>query len=221
MRKSKTNAVSLDERQRFFNRKLLIDFSASLHERIYQEQLSKAVSHLKKNHPILILLSEHESIIRSLHLLNKVNKGLQKSGQFENVTVELWEQLLQAVENFKLGRRHFEKEETYLFPRLVERGLYGNVKMIMSDHREVHDLIDRLILAFENGLEERYEETISAIDAIVTILSEKIQKLVFKENYFLYPSAIRKITGERTWREIRSEWKDIGKFRIKKAHFAA
>ncbi len=221
MKEKKARRESRKVRRGMLRRPILVDFAATFHERIYQENLSKVVKSLGKDHPIKVLLSEHEQAIRSLYILNKANEGLEKSGKFENVTIELWELLGQAIQNLKMADLHFNKEENALFPELAERGFYTNVKMIMAEHKEVHELIGRLIEAFDGGLEDNFEETVSAINAIVITLSDKLRKLIFKENYVLYPAALRLIQGERAWSGIRAAWGSGAKYRINNSHTAA
>lgn len=214
MKKERAKRESRKVRRGMLRRPILVDFAATFHERIYRENLNKMVGNLRSDHPIRMLLSEHEKIIRSLSVLEKANQGLERSGKFEKVTVEVWTLLNQSISHLKMADLHFNKEENTLFPELAERGLYANVRMIMSEHKEVHDLVGRLIQAFEGGLEDNFEATSSAINALVMALSDKLRHVIFKEDYFLYPAALRLITGEKAWLGIRSAISETGSYQI-------
>jgi len=187
----------------------LDDYFFNYHEKIYRDNLVKMVQNLDNDHPVKILLGEHKKISHTLSLLEKALTKFQKCNQFECITVEQWQLLNQSVENFKKIDQLFSDEERLLFPELVEHGFSAEIRQIVADHSEIHDLISRLIVAYDDGIRDNYREISSVINAIGLNLAEKIRTLIQHESYILYPRALRVISGQNSWQRLRKITKTI------------
>ncbi|MDO8444418.1 MAG: hemerythrin domain-containing protein [bacterium] len=179
------------------------DYFFNYHEKIYRDNLAKMVQNLDNDHPVKILLGEHKKISHALSLLEKTLSKFQKCNKFECITVGQWQLLNQSVGNFKKIDQLFSDEEKLLFPELTEHGFSAEIRQIIVDHTEIHDLIDRLGIAYDDGIRDNYREISSAINAISLNLAEKIRTLIHRESYILYPRALRVISGQNSWQRLR------------------
>lgn len=189
----------LSERTRSF----LDNYVFNYHDRIHRDNLAKMVNHLEGDHPVKMLLGEQRKINYTLSLLEKARDKFQKCSKFECVTVEQWRFLDAAVSNFKKFDQLFHEEEALLFPELVEHGFGGEIRQIMAEHHQIHELIAKMVSAYESGLRDNFGSTISSLDTISESLAKKIRLLIHHERYILYPRALRVISGQNAWQRLR------------------
>lgn len=192
---------------------LVEDISYSRHESIYRSYLEKFLSGLGKGHPIKLLMAEHREIVKVLDHLDRARDKLSAREEWGTVTVEEWKHISDVAENMKMVHLHFHKEENILFPELVERGKYVDVQRILAEHKSVHSLTYRLLQAFDKGITDDYGQRSAEISATAIALSERLRRLMYQEKYFLYPTALRLISEDRTWEYIRAQYKKVGIFR--------
>lgn len=204
------------ERLRPVKKPLVEDVAYSRHENIYRNYLEKFLATLGKGHPIRVLLAEHKEMTRALEILDRARENLEMADRFEDITVGEWELISQSASNLEMAHLHFHKEESILFPELVERGRYVDVQRVLSEHRKVHTLIFRLIKMFEKGISENFEPVSKSISETACELSARMRRLIYQENYFLYPMALRLILEDNTWERIKAQCQAVGRFHLAK-----
>lgn len=196
---------------------LFADASYIRHESIYRNYLGKFTQNLSKGHPVKTLLQEHKEILRALDVLDRARFELESSERLEEVDVGTWQLLGQAICSLKSAHLHFHKERDVLFPELVERGYYVGVQKLIAEHKAVHTNLFNLLTSFDEGLTDDYAKNSAAIISMSTKLSRGLRQLIYRENYFLYPEALRLITEERSWEYIKGQYKGVGNFHLAKS----
>jgi|GEM_PF-1585549 len=177
-------------------------YLTTYHEKIYRDNIAKMVNHLEKNHPIKLLLNKQEKINQTISVLESIKDKFQNCGQFECATVEQWQLLDRLIKNLKSIDRHFHHEEELLFPELVEHGFVSEVRQIKIEHREAHQLIDRLISEYRNGIKDNYAEMSKAVNSIGIDLAKKIRLLHHRESHILFPRLLRVVSGKNSWKHL-------------------
>jgi hemerythrin-like domain-containing protein len=134
------------------------------------------------------LRSDHEVIERALRVMERAALRLE-AGQ--TLSPEVLSSAVDFLRHFADGCHH-AKEETWLFPRLIERGLIrdgGPIGVMLHEH----DLGRAYIRRLEDALDrDDRESTVDALHCYTALLRNHI----LKENEVLFPMADRLLTGE-------------------------
>ena len=100
--------------------------------------------------------------------------------------------------------------ELVLFPAIEEKGVFGPPRIMRMEHEQLrktkHTIHDLVSTSFTDNFCTLKQTLDLAINSLVTSLSQHIQK----ENEILYPMALRVITDEREWNEMKAACDKIG-----------
>jgi len=140
------------------------------------------------------LMIEHESVLKMLEVMNASADKLSKG---ENVPAVDLEDMLSFLRVF-VDKCHHGKEETILFPRLVETGIPnegGPVGMMLKEH-----VIGRgYIAGFADGITSYKAGDNDGIKGIIENVhgyGELLASHIFKENNILYKMADMHLTED-------------------------
>lgn len=157
---------------------------------------------IEPDHPIGILMAEHEVILGKLDELENIVK------QAEIGEGEL-ERLRDVAHHLLDAESHHKREEEVLFPELEARGVTGPPMIMRTEHEELrakkHELHE-LIGAYA---ELRPEEFKAKLTDVGSFLVGHLRDHIFKEDRILYPTAMAVIEDGR-WSEIKARFDRIG-----------
>lgn len=167
-----------------------------IHLKAVKEKIQRIKAQLRQNHPLRILITEHEHIKKLLDELEDIR------GSFDEVTEEKKNKLQKIAKDFVEAEKHHEREEKTIFPRLEDKGVTGPPRIMKLDHEEFKPKKKRL-LELSKHPKENKEEILELMDYLLLNLRDHI----FKEDNILYPTALQKLTD---WETIREEGDTIG-----------
>ena len=133
------------------------------------------------------LAHDHKAILRAVDILRTMG---QRAGRREGFDVADGQAMIHFFRTFA-DRCHHHKEETVLFPTLIERGLMkggGPVGVMLSEHEEGRELLGDL----ESAVTQSNSEMFSWFAAqYARLLTDHI----FKEDNILFPMADQMLSG--------------------------
>lgn len=172
--------------------------------------------------PLDLLTREHESTLKWLGLLRTATLWLRAGGKASEAgLVPVLERgcssLNRVVEFFETDlRRHFQREEQFLFPALEKRfGKQGNpTQVLLAEHAALWRYLDSLKSKLAASLEARAEPRLAAaLEAaeIGTQIESLLRGHIDKENTTLLPLS-RKLLREEELAAMAQAWQTLGVF---------
>ncbi len=164
---------------------------------------------LSLDHPLVVLMAEHDQMLRFLEKLEQLNEDFQRSDD-TSVHPEKISALREVAQNLVSGENHHKREEDALFPRLERIGISGPPMVMRMEHDELRKHKQEL-LELANQAETMdtagFKEKLDYLSqAIVSTLRAHIDK----ENNILYPAALKNIPDAADWDEIKREGDKVG-----------
>lgn len=156
--------------------------------------------------PTEILTEEHKIIKIVLEIMNNISNSLKINGKFE---IEHIEKIIDFIINFA-DKYHHAKEETALFPELINSGMSkdnGPVHVMLYEHEIGRSLIKEIlstIEAFKNGNEQAKYLIADNMDKYTQLLYAHIHK----EDNILFPMA-NNLISDKIQNDIYIEFKRI------------
>lgn len=134
-----------------------------------------------------VLYADHRRIEAKLDELDRVTKG-----PWQPFPVAFFDEVLAFVSGFADGEHH-QREETLLFPALVQAGVpveHGPIAVMLHEH----DLGRQYMQLIRENLEEARTGNAAAASAVfsaATAYSELLRSHIWKEDNVLFPLANR------------------------------
>jgi hemerythrin-like domain-containing protein len=145
------------------------------------------------NHPVDILMSEHQTILGVLDVFEARARELG-STPFPD---EFFAQALDFFRNFADGCHH-AKEEELLFPLLERRGIpreHGPIGCMLKEHNQGREYLG-LIRGNLIGARADSFTAIATIRAAALDYAEMLRQHIYKEDNILFQMAIRALSAE-------------------------
>lgn len=181
----------------------------AIHLEVLEGELAGFRSSLPANHPLAIMIAEHDRILGFLVQLEQLNRRLQKLGQFDAANPDFT--LLRTIaENLIAAENHHQREEQALFPAMEERGVTGPPHIMCLEHDALRIRKHALLELAERVATMDYEEFKAALAETAGYVVFNLRDHIFKENNILYPSAIETITEASAWDAIQAKCDAIG-----------
>ncbi len=131
------------------------------------------------------LMDEHRVIERMLEVLSRAGNKLEKG---ESVDSKLFPEAVDFLQNFA-DKCHHSKEEQWLFKKMMERGVSGEVgpiAVMMREHQDGRAHVQNMDRLSKGKMSKvTMEGLVKASRAYVDLLTKHIQK----EESVLYPMA--------------------------------
>ncbi len=163
-------------------------------------------SQLPENHPLRILLDEHDTILKYVGefsaLIAEAKSGINKSQA---------DKLEQLFNRIKESDSHYLREENVLFPYIEKHGIVGPTQVMWAEHDQIRD-IKRIIRAlFEDDIE--YAELLEKLTRPAADLAYLVDAHFAKENQILFNMAFQSFTPDE-WEATRTEFDEIGYWEV-------
>ncbi|PIS07964.1 DUF438 domain-containing protein [Candidatus Berkelbacteria bacterium CG10_big_fil_rev_8_21_14_0_10_43_13] len=179
------------------------------HLELMSDDLEKMKSQIPENHPLSVLVAEHEEILKFLESLEKLSSEVGTVNRENDLPADFWGRFQHLTHHLIAAEKHHQREEEVLFPEVEKYGVYGPPEIMTMEHgtlrklkKDLHDLAsDRKIKNFEQ-FRERFLKMSGELIA-------SLRDHIFKENNILYPAALRAIPKGK-WKKIGADADKIG-----------
>ncbi|MFO7990753.1 MAG: hemerythrin domain-containing protein [Thermoplasmata archaeon] len=164
---------------------------------LLREESIKSITPLGLDHPLKILVKEHNMI--NSFLLTVDDIVMKLSDDPSSIEKEKFEKILNNLDELK---KHIRREEELIFPLLNEKGYANRTILLASDHSEFMDAVEKLSSLCDD-IEENKEQIIEQLNVLIYRLRDH----AFIENDMFYPLALEKIPD---WEKIKQNSEAIG-----------
>ena len=181
----------------------------SIHLELLKDQVEKMKSQLPPGHVVSTLVSEHESILCFLDMLETVNDEIQKMEHY-TAGAEEFGKLKHIAEHLMAAELHHQREEEILFPELERKGVQGPPMIMRQEHTQLREYKQKLKTLAEDAEKPDFNEFKQRLGKIVEFIVPTLREHIFKENNILYPAALQVIEDENIWSRLKTECDRIG-----------
>lgn len=164
---------------------------------------------LDGDHVLAVMYREHDVILGFLDELEGLNQALQKTGSSDEAG-DLLGKLKAVAEHLIEAEPHHQREEEVLFQRLEARGVYGPPHVMRAEHKELRAAKHRLLELAGNSFPDDFAAYRQAVNSVTQTLVISLRNHINKENLILYPMAVRTISEQEKWNEMKIEAEKIG-----------
>mgnify|MGYP001220932375 CR=1 FL=1 len=165
------------------------------------------IEKLPEGHIIKTMIQEHEQILCVLDELTQISNRLSDT---DPVQVEkLMSQCNQLTIKLIMAEPHHKREEDVLFIEMEKYGIIGPTQVMRSEHDKIRKLKHQLkeeTASYDNTWNLKVSDITWLIDRLCNTLRTHIKK----ENTILYPLALRVITDDLTWEQMKLKCDQIG-----------
>ena len=165
------------------------------------------IEKLPEGHIIKTMVQEHEQILGVLDDLTQVSNKLSDT---DPVQVEkLMSKCNQLAVKLIMAEPHHKREEDVLFIEMEKHGIIGPTQVMRSEHDEMRKLKHQLKEKTASN-DTTWNLKVSDITWLIDQLCNTLRSHIEKENTILYPLALRAITDDLTWKEMKLKCDQIG-----------
>jgi hypothetical protein len=179
-----------------------------VHLAVFREQLEKQKPQIPIEHPISILMEEHQIMLELAQKLSTIANKVQQVNDASYVGEEI-HHLEHIARDFIDSKKHYLREENVLFPTLEKHGITEPPAIMWMEHNQIrekkkqlNDLIGKYATVNFQEFKKQLGETAEALNSI-------LPNHFFKENNILFPTALKVVASEE-WMNIRKEFDEIG-----------
>jgi len=154
-------------------------------------------------HPISLLMQENRKLEEQLSNIKELSKEIFINKPQDSI----YNKLNNRFNLLKQFETHYIKKENILFPYLEDILSYDKPLAIMwSLHDDIRKQIKKIISIIENRDIEKYKKELANLLSLM-------YRMIFKEEYILFPVAYRKLK-ESIWDNIYNQFIEEGLFLI-------
>ncbi|BBE31333.1 histidine kinase [Tepiditoga spiralis] len=162
---------------------------------------------VEKDHPIFILMREHDYILKTVEKIREISKNVYKKNNIKEAFDDFMK-LNKNIENIEAAEKYFLKEENVLFAYLEKHGIEQPPRVMWKEHNQIRNFRNKLLKLKDN---RDFEDAKKSLYEISLNLNELFTHHVQKEHSVLFPTALNLINDEE-WKEIRNQFDEIGYF---------
>ena len=179
-----------------------------VHMAVFREQLEKQKLNVPMDHPINILMEEHKIMLQITEKLNAITNNIQKISDKSHADDEI-QNLEHIAADLLDSEKHYLREENVLFPNLEKHGITEPPAIMWMEHNRIREEKKKLSQLIEQYSSISFEDFKRQLAETAEALNSLLPSHIFKENSILFPTALKVITSQE-WKEIRSEFDEIG-----------
>lgn len=167
------------------------------------------------DHPIRVMIEEHDKILATLAALEEANGRIQQSLALD---AKLLDRLKIIAHNLLAAEHHHAREEEVVFPELTKRNIGGTVQMMNMEHEDLrlrkHGLQDLV----NQGNQIPFPDFQRKLDELAKYLVYNLSDHIYKENHIMYPAALRLVKDDDLWTSLQTHCNEIGYCEFKQLH---
>jgi len=179
------------------------------HLEVMSDDLDKIKAQVPEDHPLSILIAEHDEILKFLTALEKLSSEVGQSGSEDDLTADFWERFRHLTHHLIAAEKHHQREEEVLFPEVEKYGVYGPPEIMTMEHGTLRALKKNLHkLANDRKIKNFTQFSNKFLDLSGELIAG-LRDHIFKENNILYPAAL-KVIPKSKWKKIGADADKIG-----------
>jgi len=179
-----------------------------VHLAVFRESLDKQKIELDADHPIYVLMEEHNVVLKYIEELKGIIQRVGGATSFDDVADDV-HRLSYVAEHLMEVEKHNVREENVLFPYLEKHGISEPPAVMWAEHNELKEKKKQLLKLSEIHGKIAFKDFAKQLADIGGYITEALSSHVYKENHILYPAALQTI-GDGEWREIREQCDELG-----------
>ncbi|MCF7890523.1 DUF438 domain-containing protein [Candidatus Bipolaricaulota bacterium] len=185
-----------------------------IHVELFRESVQDKfdLEGLGEGHPLKSLYLENEEITKDAEKLGLRVKDITQGKKGGKAFGELAQF---AGKLNKIGRTHYTREETLLFPYIERRGITSVPEVLWRKHDETREKIKDLLGLLDRDNWEG-KPPIEEITETANEVSQSAIDMVFRENNILYPT-VKELLSDGEWLAIHNQSRGIGYYEIEPA----
>jgi len=180
-----------------------------IHMEMLADELEGLKACLEQDHPLRVMIDEHDAILGFLGELEALNKEMQKLVVLDPNSAEI-ARLRQVAENLVGAEKHHQREEEALFPAMERLGITGPPRIMRLEHDDLRPHKEELLDLVEEAKSLPLEKFKAELARLSKYIVFALRDHIFKENYILYPTAFESIAHKEAWAKIKEQCDDIG-----------
>lgn len=164
---------------------------------------------LEKEHLLYTMIDEHEIILGYLNELEILNLNIQKCFDYKDAK-NIIDDIKQLIEIIIGAEPHHQREERVLFVELEKNNIMGPPKVMRWEHHEMRELKHDIKKFAETSMNKDFVDVKKNFNFAIPELVDSLREHIFKENNVLYPMALRIISDNKKWLEMKNKCDEIG-----------
>lgn len=186
-----------------------------LHLDNLQQELAAIRAAVEPWHPVRTMLDEHDEILRTLEALEELNEKVQKASALERTVPA---ELRILAENLLAAEHHHKREEDVVFPELAKGGIGMTVKAMSDEHDELRAMKQALRGLADRAADMAFADFRQKLGQLAQAIVFNLGDHIYRENYILYPAALRMVPDKALWTELKRRCDEIGYCHFKPVH---
>ncbi|HWR44896.1 hemerythrin domain-containing protein [Sporomusa sp.] len=178
-----------------------------IHREDLHTELSRFRLSLDPEHPLRVMLEEHEQILQTLDALDKLNTTIQSSSTPDR---EVLVRLREVADNLLAAEHHHAREEEVIFPELTKNNIGGIVQVMNMEHEELREKKRELKELVSQALLLDFTEFQQELQELAKFIIYNLTDHIYKENHILYPAAMRFVKDKELWNQLKEKCDEIG-----------
>jgi len=178
-----------------------------VHIQVFKDQLEKGEPLAPPDHPIGILMREHEMFKEFMCTLQDAAEVLRNCGT--EPEAEALAKVVDIVGNLKDAEVHYVREENVLFPYLEKHGVTGPPAIMWMDHDQIREGKKALFALVDDRENMAHRDFAESLERACAELNELMVNHFYKENNILFPTAL-KVIEDGEWTDIRRQFDEFG-----------
>jgi uncharacterized protein len=183
-----------------------------VHMAVFRDALEAEDKSTPKDHPIDILMREHELLLELATRLRDGAAALRRV-QDANVAEAMLGGLRDLQSEIRASQNHYVREENVIFPYLEKHGVVQPPMIMWSEHDQIRAVEKRLDELFQAEDLGQLRAVAGALEGASEELAEMFSSHFFKENNILFPTALR-LFSEQEWEETKAQFAELGYWRV-------
>ncbi|SDF51252.1 DUF438 domain-containing protein [Sporolituus thermophilus] len=179
----------------------------TLHLKTLEEELAQIRAATPPWHPVRTMIDEHDQILRTLNALEDLNGQVQ---QAPALTATMLAKLETIADNLLAAEHHHAREEQVVFPELTKRNIGGTVEVMNMEHSALRSKKQALKNLAKQGNHIEFSRFQQELHELAQALVYDLSDHIYKENHILYPAALRLVTDEALWQELKTRCDEVG-----------
>ena len=178
------------------------------HLEVMAEELEAMMGDLDEDHPLAVLVREHDEILNTLDRLEVAMDKIDKLDEYDP-NKEVFEELKEIGQLLIETEKHHEREEDALFPEVDKLGITGPTRIMRMEHEDLWPYKEEINELAQNADEIDFDEFKRQLKELSEHLIATLRDHIYKENNILYPTAKDVITYDK-WEKIQNLSDEIG-----------
>ncbi|MFA6185986.1 MAG: hemerythrin domain-containing protein [Phycisphaerae bacterium] len=176
---------------------------------ILGDQFALLRANLPANHPVRLILAEHEMFDCFLADLAEANVEIQDAENLTELSSE-FRRLEHVAAHLQSIDVHDQREDDLIFPALEQYPCRSICVVLQKAHWRIKNMVSNLTMAVNNFKHFEPEQFKIQVNALSCAIVPIVREHIFQEDNILYPIALDVVQDEKVWRRIKQLGEEMG-----------